>query len=120
MIQMNITQLQYLVDVGELGSFTNAAKKNDVTIPAISISINKLEKIFGVPLFTRSKKGVVPTTEGKVCIQHAITMLKTAEKMKKEDRKSTRLNSSHVAISYADFCLKKKNKLKLKISYFII
>src|SRR6266498_4442872 len=26
-----------------------------------------------------------------------------------EDRKSTRLNSSHVRISYADFCLKKKN-----------
>src|SRR5438874_6342999 len=28
------------------------------------------------------------------------------------DRKSTRLNSSHVEISYAVFCLKKKNKLK--------
>src|SRR5437870_11138240 len=28
------------------------------------------------------------------------------------DRKSTRLNSSHVAISYAVFCLKKKNKNK--------
>src|SRR5437660_7662220 len=27
-----------------------------------------------------------------------------------EDRKSTRLNSSHVAISYAVFCLKKKNQ----------
>src|SRR5690625_1652902 len=27
---------------------------------------------------------------------------------RKEDRKSTRLNSSHVAISYAVFCLKKK------------
>src|SRR5439155_22238168 len=27
------------------------------------------------------------------------------------DRKSTRLNSSHVAISYAVFCLKKKNKI---------
>ena len=26
------------------------------------------------------------------------------------DRKSTRLNSSHVAISYAAFCLKKKKK----------
>src|SRR5690349_23677729 len=26
------------------------------------------------------------------------------------DRKSTRLNSSHVEISYAVFCLKKKNK----------
>src|SRR5688572_33483933 len=26
-----------------------------------------------------------------------------------QDRKSTRLNSSHSQISYADFCLKKKN-----------
>src|SRR5699024_11696196 len=28
------------------------------------------------------------------------------------DRKSTRLNSSHVSISYAVFCLKKKNSVK--------
>src|SRR5699024_11965656 len=28
-----------------------------------------------------------------------------------QDRKSTRLNSSHVSISYAVFCLKKKKKL---------
>src|SRR5204862_8176918 len=30
------------------------------------------------------------------------------------DRKSTRLNSSHVEISYAVFCLKKKKKTKSK------
>src|SRR5436309_8120660 len=30
------------------------------------------------------------------------------------DRKSTRLNSSHVKISYAVFCLKKKKKKKQK------
>src|SRR5262245_65131586 len=29
------------------------------------------------------------------------------------DRKSTRLNSSHLGISYAVFCLKKKNKEKV-------
>src|SRR5215471_14462768 len=29
---------------------------------------------------------------------------------RKRDRKSTRLNSSHVEISYAVFCLKKKNR----------
>src|SRR5688500_19305736 len=28
-----------------------------------------------------------------------------------EDRKSTRLNSSHLVISYAVFCLKKKNRV---------
>src|SRR5690554_7770699 len=31
------------------------------------------------------------------------------------DRKSTRLNSSHVRISYAVFCLKKKNKSRTNI-----
>src|SRR5256886_15775650 len=34
----------------------------------------------------------------------------------REDRKSTRLNSSHSQISYAVFCLKKKNKLCLVTS----
>src|SRR6266699_7228674 len=34
-----------------------------------------------------------------------------------EDRKSTRLNSSHVRISYAVFCLKKKKKLSDIIFY---
>src|SRR3989442_1963792 len=31
------------------------------------------------------------------------------------DRKSTRLNSSHVRISYAVFCLKKKKKLRQQL-----
>src|SRR5207249_12080891 len=33
-----------------------------------------------------------------------------AQRQKITDRKSTRLNSSHVSISYAVFCLKKKKK----------
>src|SRR5689334_23595678 len=35
-----------------------------------------------------------------------------------EDRKSTRLNSSHSSISYAVFCLKKKKKKKSKNSKY--
>src|SRR5437764_5169410 len=34
------------------------------------------------------------------------------EKGNRQDRKSTRLNSSHRCISYAVFCLKKKKKTK--------
>src|SRR3712207_7696551 len=33
----------------------------------------------------------------------------------REDRKSTRLNSSHANISYAVFCLKKKNRAVSKL-----
>src|SRR3712207_9596053 len=35
------------------------------------------------------------------------------------DRKSTRLNSSHANISYAVFCLKKKNKIELNKALII-
>src|SRR5690349_22729161 len=37
-----------------------------------------------------------------------------ARRQARRDRKSTRLNSSHVEISYAVFCLKKKKKNKTK------
>src|SRR5690606_40444102 len=38
-----------------------------------------------------------------------------AEQEKTIDRKSTRLNSSHVKISYAVFCLKKKSNTKKRL-----
>src|SRR5437868_12362686 len=36
-----------------------------------------------------------------------------------QDRKSTRLNSSHVSISYAVFCLKKKKTNRMRLCLFI-
>src|SRR5439155_18394001 len=45
--------------------------------------------------------------------------LRDYKNVSKTDRKSTRLNSSHVAISYAVFCLKKKKQLqRLHLAYF--
>src|SRR5438105_5208831 len=40
-----------------------------------------------------------------------------AEEQRIPDRKSTRLNSSHEWISYAVFCLKKKNTTKIEIIF---
>src|SRR5437868_12000080 len=34
------------------------------------------------------------------------------------DRKSTRLNSSHVSISYAVFCLKKKSSIQIRREFW--
>src|SRR5690625_5706661 len=42
--------------------------------------------------------------------ENEIIIIRDVEKEEQIDRKSTRLNSSHVAISYAVFCLKKKNQ----------
>src|SRR5207302_9737480 len=40
----------------------------------------------------------------------AVTSTRRRKNFRRVDRKSTRLNSSHVKISYAVFCLKKKKK----------
>src|SRR5215471_13797768 len=47
---------------------------------------------------------------------HANDDVAVGQHSEQPDRKSTRLNSSHVEISYAVFCLKKKKKKKQSIS----
>src|SRR3712207_1270880 len=56
----------------------------------------------------------VPAGERKAAIEGAVAManLRERRESKVEDRKSTRLNSSHANISYAVFCLKKKKNTK--------
>src|SRR5699024_11675186 len=43
-----------------------------------------------------------------VFMDFVLTAVKEADELGMRDRKSTRLNSSHVSISYAVFCLKKQ------------
>src|SRR5699024_12102580 len=47
-------------------------------------------------------------TAGTAILGATAAFLATGEATQETDRKSTRLNSSHVSISYAVFCLKKK------------
>src|SRR5262245_63651585 len=51
-----------------------------------------------------------------ICLvaSRVVVQTRTGDRGGKKDRKSTRLNSSHLGISYAVFCLKKKNKNKMK------
>src|SRR5436305_6234641 len=48
---------------------------------------------------------------------HAFSSESAGDSADDRDRKSTRLNSSHVRISYAVFCLKKKNNKTPSIDY---
>src|SRR5258708_28611772 len=41
----------------------------------------------------------------------------SGQSVERRDRKSTRLNSSHQIISYAVFCLKKKNETHIQTHY---
>src|SRR5262245_63648251 len=53
--------------------------------------------------------------DGTLLHQASYTVIEAAAGL---DRKSTRLNSSHLGISYAVFCLKKKKKKQEKLTKF--
>src|SRR5438477_7587643 len=66
--------------------------------------------LFPYTTLFRSKRGLNdPGTAQDTC-----TLLQRLRERRELDRKSTRLNSSHMSISYAVFCLKKKKKNKKK------
>src|SRR5256885_8389341 len=68
----------------------------------------------GLPLFVfrdgrRQGQCSLPGREGTTVAPDLLPSLPARPTEMPEDRKSTRLNSSHLVISYAVFCLKKKH-----------
>src|SRR3989442_1395914 len=79
---------------------------NDTATTEIyTLSLHDALPISGPP----RRHHVGPGAEGPVLLR----LVRQARPRLLRDRKSTRLNSSHVRISYAVFCLKKKKKTEL-------
>ena len=75
---MDMKQLEIFVTACERGSFSQAAACMYMTQPNISKSIRALEHELGRPLLIRNAKGVQPTAYGKIVLEHAQMILKTA------------------------------------------
>src|SRR5687768_17889845 len=70
---------------------------------------NQLRSLMTNPGYSDASFGVVCLFEQQVGLIQDLVAEQVDEELR-EDRKSTRLNSSHGYISYAVFCLKKKTK----------
>lgn len=79
---MNIRDLQYLVSVYELGSFSKAAEACFVSQPTLSGQLKKLEQELGAPLMERSTRKVLFTKLGESIVEDARSVLKTVEKIR--------------------------------------
>src|SRR3712207_9537035 len=76
----------------------------------ISFSILDVTHDEASVLYDRPAEGI-PALRTRVPLSQLVNKDMLAEYKSGQDRKSTRLNSSHANISYAVFCLKKKNNL---------
>jgi DNA-binding transcriptional LysR family regulator len=66
---MDLRQLTALVTVADAGSVTRAAHMLHLVQPAVTRQIRSLEEELGVPLFDRTRQGMVPTAAGKALIE---------------------------------------------------
>jgi len=68
---MSLKQIECVVMVAKLKSFTKAAQKLKIAQPSLSQSINILEKQIGVPLFDRSTTPISLTHAGEIYLTKA-------------------------------------------------
>jgi DNA-binding transcriptional LysR family regulator len=68
---MDLTALKYFVATAESKNFTRAAEVCNVSQPALSRKIRKLEEEYGLRLIERSTHSVELTKEGELCYRYA-------------------------------------------------
>src|SRR3990170_385205 len=64
-MKANLRQFHAFVAVARLGSFTQAARRLNLSQPALTVQIRQLEEAVGVRLFDRSTRRVMLTSIGK-------------------------------------------------------
>lgn len=89
-------QLKCFLSVFEHGSFTAAAEALGYSQPSISEQVRSLERSYGVELFTRVGRGVVPTSAGDTLRPHAELTVGAAEQARRAVRSVRALESGTV------------------------
>ena len=94
----DLRALETFVAVCDANSMALAAERLGLSQSAVSQSIKSLEEDLGLQLMDREVRPARPTHAGRVLHGVSASLLSQA-RAAMEDRKSTRLNSSHTDIS---------------------
>ena len=122
---MELNQLEYFVALAHIKNFTRAAKSLNVSQPALSRSIIRLEKDLNVPLFIRDSRKVNLTQYGQSFLSYAERILQELEtarqditNMAEPDRGVVNLSFMHSLGAYlVPDLLKQFRKLYPKIQF---
>ncbi|HEY2057877.1 MAG TPA: LysR family transcriptional regulator, partial [Amycolatopsis sp.] len=74
-MEVELRHLRLLCAVAEAGSISRAAAGIGSSQPALTASVQRIERVFGGKLFVRSLRGVVPTEFGECVLSRARTVL---------------------------------------------
>ncbi len=75
---MELRHLRYIVAAADAGSFGGAARRLHVAPQALAAQVADVERELGVTLFTRTRRGVRPSTAGEAFVADARQVLRAA------------------------------------------
>jgi len=81
---MDLKQLEYFVNVVDLGGFSRAARVLRVAQPAISRQVRSLEVELRQNLLLRNGRGATPTEAGKRLLEHARGILQQVDRARRD------------------------------------
>ena len=99
---LELRHLRYFVATSEALSFTRAARKLNVSQPALSHSISQLEERLGNKLFERSMKGIRLTPAGKVFENTAYRVLREINAAAQRVAESTGLIAGEIRLGFVN------------------
>jgi DNA-binding transcriptional LysR family regulator len=82
MRELDLTTLRLFVSVCETRNIARAGEKAHIVGSAISKRLAQLENDVGAPLLIRRRHGVEPTPAGETLLEHARTILASADRIK--------------------------------------
>ena len=83
-MRVNLEQLQTFVTLIRCGSFTRAAEELDVTQPAVTRHVQRLEHELGVPLLTRGRGVLQLSPAGERLAEYAEEVLEGYQRLKEQ------------------------------------
>ncbi|RKZ46161.1 MAG: hypothetical protein DRQ58_09130 [Gammaproteobacteria bacterium] len=98
MVKLN--QLENALALETHGNFYRAAIAQNISQPALSRSIQKLENSMGTILFNRNQDRVVPTDFGKILLARAKTIVGEAGELQREMTQLQDLEAGHLSVSF--------------------
>lgn len=81
---MNERDLRYLVAISESGNLRLAAERMNITQPALTKCINRLEEESSAALFQRKGRLIMPTAVGEVLIRRARQIIQSIDETQRE------------------------------------
>jgi DNA-binding transcriptional LysR family regulator len=69
-MRFDLTTLNLVLAIADTRSITRGAEREHLALAAASKRLSDLEARFGVPLFERRSRGVVPTEAGRALVRH--------------------------------------------------